>query len=106
MWQIKMKEQGRCVICGEMAVTAMCEKHREENRKRNLINQRHKAGIPLESPVRVANPVCKNWAKLEPENYMNRYLWAKHRLKLTPEQLETQAQDLLVFASMMRKYGK
>jgi hypothetical protein len=62
-WQIKMKSEGRCVICGEKAVTAFhCLRHAIDNRIRTrklLEKKRRAAGIKVRKRMMNGNTITK-----------------------------------------------
>jgi len=52
-WQLKQTAAGRCTICGKPLADnskSFCPEHRERNRRRNFIDSRKRAGIPLNVP--------------------------------------------------------
>jgi|SRR6478736_8210149 len=106
LWQIARQQEGLCVICAQPQTEGsnrVCEKHLKDNREIGLKYARMRNGIPVDAPVNKGHPLCKEWAKMEPENYQTRYAWARNNLSKSPEELEAKAQDLLIFANMLRK---
>ena len=49
-WQLKMKEEGRCMICGKrpLADNHYCEEHRIKQ----IMKNRKQQGTPLDAPIR------------------------------------------------------
>jgi hypothetical protein len=59
LWQLRMKAEGRCQICGEKAavdckgnIGARCPGHVEMNRRRAFLSYRKKVGIAIDAPLR------------------------------------------------------
>ncbi len=56
-WQLRQKEKGLCVKCGEKAINKNhCKKHAEKERKRSNVNTRKRLGLPEDTPLKRGRP--------------------------------------------------
>lgn len=58
-WQVKMRNSGRCIICGQPRAEGSsnyCKVHVLYQRTRARNNYRKVHGIPLDSPIKAGRP--------------------------------------------------
>lgn len=106
LYQERHIQEGLCSMCSEPLAEGsrrFCTHHWKTINERQRNAYRQRKGIPIKAPIRKGNPAVKEWAKMEPDKYMVRYRWALVKSRISPEELEAKAQDLLIFANMLRK---